>query len=113
MKIQSIKTQDNKEIMLIELEGRLDNVLANEFEEKVFHFIDQGYYNLLINLKQISYLGSSGIRILLAANSKVKENNGKLAISNMPSTGLKILKAMEIINTFNLFDNEIDALKKF
>lgn len=112
MNIQPIKAND-KEIMLIEMEGRLDSIQSEEFEEKIFHLIKEGYNYLLVNLSKITYLGSSGIRILLAASSKIKQNKGKLVITNMPSTGFKILQAMQLVESFEIYDDDKTALKKF
>ena len=113
MKIEIEKNDKGLNVAGIQLSGRLDAQHAGTVEEKIMKAINDGYINLLINMDEINYLGSSGIKVFLALNNKLNDVNGKLKIVNMHETGVKILKAMEIIDRFNLYNSKSDALNSF
>ncbi len=111
MKVESSKYDKN--ITIIRIKGRLDVKQAEELENKLFSLIDTGVNKIIIDLKNVSYLGSSGIRIFLGAMVKLYKQGGKLKILHMPDTGLKILKAMEILDRFEIYKSEKKAIKSF
>ena len=113
MKIEIEKNDKGLDVAVIQLSGRLDAQHAGTVEEKIMKAINDGYINLLINMDEINYLGSSGIKVFLALNNKLNDVNGKLKIVNMHETGIKILKAMEIIDRFNLYNSKSGALNSF
>jgi len=103
----------NENVKVIRISGRLDAQPSEELEKAIFKLIDEGKVNILIDLKDVTYLGSSGIRIFLGAMVKLYKVGGKLKILNMPSTGIKILKAMEIFDRFDIYRSEKAAVKNF
>ncbi len=103
----------NKNVSVIKIKGRLDAQPSEHLEKEIFQLIDKKKINIIIDLKEVSYLGSSGIRIFLGAMVKLYKIGGKLKILNMPSTGIKILKAMEIFDRFDIYKSEKSAVKNF
>ena len=62
---------------------------------------------------RVEFLGSSGIRVLLAINNKLDKIKSRLKILNLPETGVKILRTMEIVDRFNLYQSKKEALDSF
>lgn len=113
MNINYVTNNDNKRITRVTLTGRLDAQNAENIEEELLQLVNDGSFFFLIDMNEINYLGSCGIRIFLGLNNKLNKVSGQLKILNMPDTGIKILKAMEIIDRFDLYDNEEKALHSF
>jgi anti-sigma B factor antagonist len=75
------KNQIGKEIKLI-LKGRLDTSAAPQLE----HMIDDLPENLLeltFDFKDLDYISSSGMRIVLAAHKMMAAKEGKLTVENV------------------------------
>ncbi len=113
MKVDINKSESGLEFAFIELDGRLDAQQSDSIETKLMELIGQGYVNMIIDMKNVQYLGSSGIRVLLATLNKLNNEEGKLKILNISDTGLKILRTMEIINRFDMYDNREKAIEEF
>jgi len=111
MEYNIIKNEKGKEIAMVELQGRLDALQSDKIEDELLNLVQEGYGNLIVDMKQVNYLGSSAIRILLALNNKLTKIEGNLKIVGMPDTGIKILKTMEIIDRFELYPNKEEAIE--
>ena len=70
------KKIDNKK-MVIALAGKLDTTTAPELEQIVKTSLD-GVTELTIDMKELSYISSAGLRVLLMAVKKL----GKVTVSN-------------------------------
>ncbi|MBR5649818.1 STAS domain-containing protein [Pseudobutyrivibrio sp.] len=75
-----IRGGKNGEKLLIELDGRLDTTTAQQLEEKINSEIE-GVKELTFDLKDLDYISSAGLRILLSAQ-KTMNNQGKMIVKN-------------------------------
>lgn len=109
-----IKSVDDKpEISIIFLKGRLDVHYSSEVEAEINKLIEQGKKKLVISLNDIEYLSSSGLRIFIAISRKLKEIDGQLKLIKLNETALKIFKIVELIDMFDIYNSEEEALKSF
>ncbi|MBU1076373.1 MAG: STAS domain-containing protein [Spirochaetes bacterium] len=113
MKTEFKKDPRSNDVAVVRLDGRLDAQNADAIEEELISIIDKEYIYLIIDMKKINYLGSCGIRIFLGIINKLNELKGKIKFLNMSDTGKKILEAMEILNRFDLYKDEEEALRSF
>lgn len=77
MNIKEIRTDNS---LTVELEGRLDTLSAPELDE----FMDKQYPSideLVFDLKDLDYISSSGLRVMLKAQ-KAMQNKGGVKIRN-------------------------------
>ena len=62
--------------VIIQPVGRIDTNTSGEFEEKLVEVLDRSEINIVVDLTEIDYISSSGLRILLMAAKKLKNLNG-------------------------------------
>lgn len=67
--------------LTISLEGRLDTSSAPEFEEVLNNNIE-GINKLIIDMKNLAYISSAGLRVLLSAQ-KIMNKQGSMVIKNV------------------------------
>ncbi len=85
---------------LINLGGRLDTSNYEEASQQIDNQIEMGQKKLVINLEQLEYISSSGLRVLMSALKKVKAIGGNLILCNVPD---KITEVFEISGFSSLF----------
>lgn len=68
------KQQDGSALVLA-LEGRLDTSTAPGLEEELNANLD-GVNDLTIDMKELAYLSSAGLRVILAAQKKMNRQGG-------------------------------------
>lgn len=70
--------------LTLNLEGRLDTMTAPELEQEVKESLT-GIENLVIDMKELSYISSAGLRVLLSAQ-KIMNRQGEMVIKNVNET---------------------------
>lgn len=71
------ETVDNS--MTIRLKGRLETSTAPKLEEVVENELGE-MIALTVNMAQVEYVSSAGLRVLLAAEKKMKAKGGTLVV---------------------------------
>ncbi|MCR4557425.1 MAG: STAS domain-containing protein [Saccharofermentans sp.] len=71
------KTVENNKLTLV-LEGKLDTITSKDLEEVLVNSTD-GVTELIIDLKELSFISSAGLRVLAVAQ-KMMKRQGRLVI---------------------------------
>jgi anti-anti-sigma factor len=109
-----LKTRKEKEVIVIYLAGRLDVHLSADIEKEINALIKaEPDKHLLLNLEDVEYMSSSGLRIFVSTMRILKENNRKLKLSNINNAVKKIFEVVELMDMFDIHETEEDALKSF
>ena len=72
------------------LSGRLDTTTAPELEREV-KVCSDGITDLTIDMKDLDYISSAGLRVLLSAQ-KLMNKQGKMTIRNVNETVMEIFE---------------------
>ena len=68
----TIEIKKEKEELIMEITGRLDTTTAPALEKTINENLD-GIKNLVLDLKNLEYLSSAGLRVLLSAQKKMQK----------------------------------------
>ena len=79
MQIESNNTEDG---LYLKLSGRLETSTAPKLQEVVDAEIEN-VKELQMDMENIEYVSSAGLRVLLAASKKMKANDGHMIVSNV------------------------------
>jgi len=97
--------------IVLYLSGRLDVHLSSSIEKDIEEIIKKNpETNLLINLEDVEYMSSSGLRILVATMRILKEKNLTLRLCGLNSAVSKVFEVVELMDMFEVFPNEEKAL---
>jgi anti-anti-sigma factor len=78
--------------------GRLDTITAADFERNVLAALDAGASRLLLDLSDVTYMSSGGLRIALLAARRLRGSGGKLALC-VPQASIASLFEISGFNT--------------
>ncbi len=87
--------------LIISLRGKLFSPTAPLLENTIEKAL-QTNNNIVIDFKEVSFLASSGLRVLLAAEKKVREKDGKLTIKNPSELVKKVFILTGFSNILNI-----------
>ena len=76
--------------LTIEIEGTLDTLTSPELEKEVDTALD-GITNLVVDLKNLEYISSAGLRVLLGV-AQVMEDQGDMKVINVSSEVMDIFE---------------------
>jgi anti-anti-sigma factor len=71
------------EILIIAIRGRLDAATAPIADETIKKTLDENTNRLLFDLKDLEYLSSGGLRVILGAAKEMRRREGKVALAGL------------------------------
>ncbi len=109
-----LKTKKVNNVIVVYLTGRLDVHLSADVEKEINKIINnEPTCHLLLNLSDVEYMSSSGLRIFVSTMRILKESKRKLYLCNMNSAVKKIFEVVELMDMFDIYEAEEEALKSF
>ena len=84
------KVSEVNNISTVFLNGEIDMDIADNVREVVFPLIDAGK-EVHLNLKDVQYMDSSGISVLVESNQRAKEKNTKVELKEVSQPVEKVL----------------------
>ena len=107
----NIKALDS--VKVVELIGDIDTKTAPSITEQVLVLVQPGS-KLLIDMNQVDYMSSAGLRMLLSLYRNANAKEGKIALVGL-SEDLKdtmsVTGFLDFFTTFDTVEAGIDALK--
>lgn len=111
--IIGITEEKNGDVVVLRVKGKLDSVLSPNLEKKAVQFINEGHYKLLLDLEEVSYINSAGLRTLLSIKKQMKSIPGKLVVCSLRSEILEIMKICGFDHVLDISKTEEEALRQF
>lgn len=71
-------TTENGKYKVVKLSGRIDWENARILDQKIQEIIEEGFYHIVFNLDEITFICSGGIGALVYNLNKVKKKNGAI-----------------------------------
>lgn len=84
--IMEITERTTADIVTLNLSGRLDSTTAKTFEDTILGRIESGDRRLVIDLSQLDYISSAGLRVFALAGKRLNSTNGKLVLCGFKKT---------------------------
>lgn len=75
--------ENSNAIRIFRLNGRLDSNTSQGFEKRIFDAITTGTNKMVVDFKDIDYISSAGLRVILKATKALARENGKLMLCDM------------------------------
>jgi anti-sigma B factor antagonist len=101
-------------VRVMDLEGKITIGSGDvQLRQLVDESLNAGKHNILLNLKGVSHIDSSGIGEMVGCFTTVTRRGGAMKLSNLPAKINDILQVTQLITVFDVFDNEAEALSTF
>ena len=85
-----IKIEKSENYTVINLIGRLDTNTAGILENKLTELFDNNEKFIILNFKDLDYLSSAGLRVLLAAQKRINSINGDMILKNVNNDAMEV-----------------------
>jgi anti-sigma B factor antagonist len=108
-----IQTTSRGEVQIIELEGELDFHSSPELRNKLSELTGSQKPKILIDLKKVDYMDSSGIATFVEAFQKTKRYNGRLVLAELTPTVRGVFEIAKLESIFEIANNVAEALDRF
>jgi len=99
--------------MILDLEGKLVVGGDIQLREQVQKALGMGENALLINMKGLTMMDSSGLGELVGMKKAAANTNLTIKLLHVEDKVLEVLELARLIGVFETFDNEIDAIASY
>jgi anti-sigma B factor antagonist len=101
-------------VVIVDLKGRLVlGAATSSLREMLAHRIEAGDNRLILNLRDLQAIDSSGAGELIAAHAAAVKAGGALKLLNLSYRTLDLLKITRLYLVFELYASEAAAVRSF
>lgn len=102
--------RENGGLPVIEVMGEIDLHTVPMFKRVLTDTLDHGHHDLLVDMRKVSYMDSSGFGTLLGVTKRVRPDGGSVNLIGCNEAIQRMLKITRLNTVFGLFDTEEEAL---
>jgi anti-sigma B factor antagonist len=100
-------------INIYKLNGHLDFNTSQGFEDKLIQAIDDGSKSMIIDFKNLDYISSAGLRVILKATKALKREDGKIMLCDMQDYVKEVFEISGFDSLLPIVGSMGDALDAF
>lgn len=109
-----VSTQLVADVLLIHVSGRIDFTNSKEFEDVLLPKLadipkEQG--KALLDLSGLTYISSSGLRVLMLVSKKVHALKGAIAVAALQPTVMEVFEISRFDKVFKVYGSVGEALE--
>lgn len=108
-----IRTNTEGSVLVLELDGRLNSDAAGRLQKRVKALINAPGGHFLFDCKDLSYISSAGLRVLLSTAKTIQKNSGKMVLCGLTSNVLEVFEISGFISILTVSPDRAQALSLF
>jgi anti-anti-sigma factor len=102
----TVDIDEARSIARISLSGALNTDTAPGFESRLREVVDRGMSMTVIDMKDLDYISSAGLRVIFKAAKDVKVSGKRLAASNRKPHIEKVFEILKALPDMAVFAND-------
>jgi anti-anti-sigma factor len=107
-----IRETHREEIYILHLAGQLDTEGAYALAHYLAALQQVEPVRVIVNVKELSYLNSSGLRVLLQAENALRARGGHLAVCAATGLVKRVMTLVGIDKVLRVYETETEALQQ-
>ena len=109
-----IASRTNRGVQILEPGGQLTLGRGNvEFDRAVEEVVEGDVPRILVSLREVEVIDSSGIGSLVAAYYQAQARGGVVKLVHLPARVQNVLQIAQLHSLFEIFDDEHAAIESF
>ncbi len=109
-----LKERRRDGVAILELSGKLmGGPDAAVFGETLKTLLHEGVRNILVDMRHVSWVNSTGLGILISGYTTVRKGGGELKLLHVSERIESIFMVSKLHTVFRSFDDEEEAVRSF
>lgn len=101
-------------VEIIKLEGKITIGAGDtQLRDVISNTVKEGKNQILLDMREVTTIDSSGIGELVGAYTTVTNRGGKLKLLRLPPKVSDLLQVTQLITVFEVYEDEKDAVNSF
>ena len=102
----TVSLDEANSVARVSLNGALNTDTAPEFEQSLQKVIDDGYQLTVLDMKDLDYISSAGLRVIFKAAKLTKAADRRLAAANRKPHIDKVFEILKALPDMAVFAND-------
>jgi anti-sigma B factor antagonist len=104
---------------LLKIDGRMDAASAPQLKQAIESLFDQGRYRLVLDLANLEYIASPGLRVLIESRKRARDwkltdlEGGDVRIANLPPRIKEVFDLTGFTSLFEIYGDTTEAVGSF
>lgn len=100
-----------KNYLQVDLRGRLDSQTSPKVEQELKLIIgEKGFYRLIVNLTEVDYISSSGLKVLVSAWRLARQHAGDVILTDLQPRIREVFEMIGFDMMFHIYDSPGDVI---
>ncbi|HYL36958.1 MAG TPA: STAS domain-containing protein [Bryobacteraceae bacterium] len=108
-----IQRREKEGITILDLKGRLVVGDASMLREKVNEEAARGSIQIILNLKDVDYIDSTGLGTMVICFTSLQKAGGNLKLVHLNRRNIELLLLTKLSTVFHIFGEEQEAVNSF
>ena len=108
----NIHTRQEGRITVVCPSGKIDAMTAPAFEISLTDLIENGRLYLALDLGEVEYISSAGLRVILASAKSLKGKEGVLLLANAREPVKEVFEISGFGSVFHIYDSVEAAVEE-
>ena len=100
--------EKNNEVEIFSIKGSLDSNTCSELETRITEVLESGHRKLILNLEDLEYISSAGIRVMLKTTKDLKRMEGNIVLCALQDYVREVFDIAGFDGYLNI-ENNLDA----
>lgn len=98
------------EIRVLAPQGRIDSNTSSTLETAALDVVNNGTTRLVVDLSDVDYISSAGLRVILLAGKKAKAAGGALVLAGLQPTIRDVFEISGFLRLFDVTETRAEAV---
>jgi anti-sigma B factor antagonist len=108
-----VDVQDFTRVTVVQVAGRVDSSSAPDLEAKLRELVEADRTQLVLDLKNVEYMSSAGLRTMVSTLKAVKRVNGDLRVASPSPRVEEVLRLAGLTSIFSIHPSQEEAVASF
>jgi len=98
-------------IAVLAISGKIDAVTSRDLESALTEMLDQNSTRVVIDLKEVDFISSGGLRVFISFKRKLVERKGDLVVSSLQPFVMEIFEMTGLPSLIGTYSSQGEAIK--
>ena len=107
----NIYEQRRASTLILQPTGRLDSLTSQDLQDELTRRLSDGDRMIVLDLKDLDYISSAGLRVLLLVGKNLKASNGRLALCALKHNVREVFEVSGFMSLFPIHESIDEAIQ--
>ena len=108
--IMDVTTEREAGVLSVRVEGRIDGSTVLAFHESIETALEDGDYAVIVDCEKLTYIGSAGLRTVLALSKAVSNRDARFALCTVSAHVMSIFEKSGFDTIITIRPSRAEAL---